>query len=130
MKKIFFVITVSVSFLILSCKNDSPKSVASDFLTAFYKGDLEKARNYGTDETRRILDQYSQVTRNDSAHSDLNIEIVKEELNGDKALMTFRCSKRDGDQYLPMEKSDGRWQVAISKESYNTANSNSKLFSF
>jgi hypothetical protein len=112
--------------LIVSCSNNSPKSVAESFLKAMNKMDFEEAKKYGTDDTGKMLDMLSGFTKMmpDSAKKETKSEIVSEKIDGDKATVTYKDDGKSEEQVLNLVKIDNKWKVAMSKDNMN-GNANS-----
>ena len=108
--------------LFISCGGgDSPKSVAENFLKAMNKMDFETAKKYGSEDTGRLLDMMSGFAQMipDSAREEKKVEIKDEIIDGDKATVTYTQSGEPGEQTLDLVKIDGKWKVAMSKDSMN-----------
>lgn len=113
---------VSIVLFIISCGGgDSPKSVAEHFLKAMNKMDYETAKKYGSEDTGRLLDMMSGFAKMipDSAREEKSFEIKDEKIDGDKATVTYVQSGEVGEQTLDLVKIDGKWKVAMSKDSMN-----------
>jgi len=118
-KKIF---PAAFLLFVVSCGGgDSPKSVAENFLKAMNKMDYETAKKYGSEDTGRLLDMMSNFTNMmpDSAREEKSFEIKDEKVDGDKATVTYVQSGEVGEQTLDLVKLDGKWKVAMSKDSMN-----------
>lgn len=118
-------IIVSI-ILILSyaCNNsDSPRAVAEKFLKAMSAKDFETAKKYGTEETEKLLDMMSGLTKmsQDTTNHTMKFEITKENVSGENAIIYYHEEGRDGELQLPMVKLDGKWKVLLSKESINSS---------
>ena len=111
--------TSIISFLIACGGGDSPKSVAENFLKALNKMDYETAKKYGSEDTGKLLDMMSGFAKMmpDSARQERNFEIKDEKIDGDKATVTYLESGEDGEQSLSLVKVEGKWKVAMSKDS-------------
>jgi hypothetical protein len=108
--------------ILTSCGGgDSPKSVAENFLKAMNKMDYETAKKYGSEDTGRLLDMMSGFANMipDSAKQEKSFEIKDEKIDGDKATVTYSQSGEVGEQTLDLVKIDGKWKVAMSKDSMN-----------
>ena len=108
-------------FLISCGGGDSPKSVAEHFLKAMNKMDFETAKKYGSEDTGRLLDMMSGFSKMipDSAREEKSFEIKDELIDGDKATVTYIQAGEPGEQSLDLVKIDGKWKVAMSKDSMN-----------
>lgn len=106
----------------ISCGGgDTPKSVAENFLKALNKMDYETAKKYGSEDTGKLLDMMSGFAKMmpDSAKKDVSFEIKDEKINGDKATIVYSSTGDEGEQTLNLVKIDGKWKVAMSKDSMN-----------
>jgi len=110
-----------ILFLVSCGGGDSPKSVAENFLKAMNKMDYETAKKYGSEDTGRLLDMMSGFANMipDSARQEKSFEIKNEKIDGDKATVTYVQSGEVGEQTLDLVKIDGKWKVAMSKDSMN-----------
>ena len=110
-----------LAFFIACGGNDTPKSVAENFLKAMNKMDYETAKKYGTADTGKLLEMISGFAKMmpDSAKQEKNFEIKDEKVEGDKATVTYAESGEEGIQTLNLVKVDGKWKVAMSKDSMN-----------
>lgn len=116
-----FVIAL-LSAVITSCGGgDSPKSVAENFLKAMNKMDFETAKKYGSEDTGKLLDMMSSFAKlmPDSAKKERSFEMKDEKINGDKATVTYVSSGEEGEQTVSLIKVDGKWKVAMGKDSMN-----------
>ena len=112
----------------ISCGGgDTPKSVAENFLKALNKMDYETAKKYGSEDTGKLLDMMSGFAKMmpDSAKKEMSFEMKDEKINGDKATVTYTASGEEGVQTLNLVKIDGKWKVAMSKDSMNSQEGNS-----
>ena len=110
-----------IVFLISCGGGDSPKSVAEHFLKALNKMDYETAKKYGTEDTGRLLDMISGFAKMspDSANEEKSFDIKTEKIDGDKATVTYVQSGEVSEQTLDLIKIDGKWKVAMTKDSMN-----------
>ena len=108
--------------LIFSCTGgDSPKSVAENFLKAMNQYDFETAKKYGTEDTGKLLDMMSGFSKMmpDSARIEEKYEMTGENIEGEKATVTYKIEGRDENGKLELVKVNGKWKVAMSKDSMN-----------
>jgi hypothetical protein len=123
MKKIILLAgTASLMLLLIACSNgNSPKSVAENFLQAYSKMNFEEAKKYGTEETGKLMDMMSSLTKlmPDSTKVELKSEIIAEKIDGDKAFYTYIQKGKKGEQTLNLAKVDGKWKVVMSKDAMN-----------
>ncbi len=110
---------VLVSFMVACGGSDTPKSVAGNFLKALNKMDYETAKKYGSQDTGKLLDMMSGFAKAmpDSSKQEKSFEIKNEKIDGDKATVIYKESGEEGDQTLNLVKVEGKWKVAMSKDS-------------
>lgn len=129
MKSLFKYLLSSILVLVIvSCGGgDTPKSVAENFLKSLNKMDYETAKKYGSEDTGKLLDMMSGFSKlmPDSARQERSFEMKEEKINGDKATVTYTASGEEGEQSLNLIKIDGKWKVAMSKDSMNDGESSS-----
>lgn len=110
--------------VLASCQNqDSPIPVAEAFLEAMQAGDYEKAGEYGTPETKKLLKQFQRIRQmsGDTLESPKGggVSIVSEDLRNDKAVVYFRSDEEPGEQQITLKKVDvdGKkvWRVDLQK---------------
>ncbi|HXS38161.1 MAG TPA: hypothetical protein VN721_15775 [Flavipsychrobacter sp.] len=123
MKRLLSYATLALilSIAMVSCNTNSPKAVANKFLTSFYHMDFDAARKVSTDDTKKMLDMWQQLTPMipDSAKQTLKktkvtIKDVKEQ--GDTATVTYVTSDNPKDQPLHLVKQKGQWLVQWTKQ--------------
>ena len=121
MKLKLFLPAAMAVFMIACGGGDTPKSVAENFLKALNRMDYETAKKYGTQDTGKLLDMMSGFAKMmpDSLKKEKNFEIKDEKIEGDKATVTYTESGEEGDLSLNLVKLDGKWKVAMSKDSMN-----------
>jgi hypothetical protein len=111
------------AIIILGCSNyDSPKNVAEEFLSAFSKHDFQKAAAYGTKETNKLLKQLDRIEQVEKEKMQLpseKINIISEEIQGNKAIVYFKEEGSNTEEKLHLVKVNvgGRkeWRVMLSK---------------
>ena len=98
--------------------------VAEAFLEALQSGDYDKAGEYGTPETRKLLLQFQRI-RQMSGDTLENkdegpITILSEDLRNDEAVVYFRSGAEPGEQQITLRKVevDGSkvWRVDLQKQ--------------
>ncbi len=116
--------TVIIFFFLAACSENSPKSVAENFLKAMNKMDFDGAKKYGTDETGKMLDMLSGFSKMmpDSAKKESKAEIISEKIEGDKATVIYKDEGKSEEQVLNLIKIDNQWKVAMSKDNMNGNN--------
>ncbi len=117
----YFLASLFVTTIIACGGGDKPKSVAENFLKAFNKMDYETAKKYGSEDTGKLLDMMSGFSNHmpDSVKQEKSFEMKDEKINGDKATVFYTASGEEGEQSLNLVKVDGKWKVAMSKDSMN-----------
>jgi len=125
MKFLYKKITPIVFALFFSgCNSNGPKPVAENFLKAMNQMDFDKAKTYGTEDTGKLLDMmsgFAKMIPDSSKKKQSKFEITGEKIDGDKATVTYREEGKEGEQTVPLIKVDGKWKVAMSKDSMNAA---------
>src|SRR5262245_2831317 len=117
--RFFFLFVFS---LLISCMgSDKPKSVAEQFLQVMNKFDFETAKKYGTEDTGKLLDMMSGFSKmmSDSARKEEKYEMLNESIDGDRATVSYRVEGREETEKLDLVKVNGKWKVAMSKDSMN-----------
>ncbi|MCC7231445.1 MAG: DUF4878 domain-containing protein [Bacteroidia bacterium] len=102
-------------------QSDSPKAIAEKFLHAMNSYDFDEARKYGTEDTGKLLDIMSGFAKMvpDSSRTSPKFEITGEKIVGDKATVMYREEGRNTDIPMTLVRVDGKWKVAMSKETMN-----------
>ncbi len=124
-KKLTFII--GITFLLISCgKNDSPSSITDKFLSALTKQEFEIAKTYGTDDTDRLLDMMIGYKKMGAEPflQDAVFDIIDEKINGDEAKVRVKVEGRNKELVFNLEKEDGKWKVAMNKETINESDAN------
>jgi hypothetical protein len=111
----------TVLLLFAGCKSNSPKGVAESYLKAFHNQDYEKAKEYATDDTRKLLDMFISLAAltPDSMKHKMKFEVTGEKVTGDSAYVTYRTEGSTKEQSLTLKKIDGDWKVAATKDTIN-----------
>lgn len=121
LRTFFFGLLISI---LVSCQNqDGPVPVAEAFLEAMQAGDYEKAGEYGTPETRKLLKQFQRIRQMSGDTLDSpkggGVNILSEDLRKDKAVVYFRSDEEPGEQQITLRKVDvdGKkvWRVDLQK---------------
>ncbi len=111
-----------------SCtQSNSPRPVAEKFLSALQNRDFDEAKKFSTKETVKLLQVLERISREDTTQSIINnkIEIISEEISGNKAIVYFKESGNDTEQKLLLRKvetegeSEKQWKVVLTKEDAN-----------
>ncbi len=118
---IFFFLTLT------SCKKDQgPIPVAEQFLAAIQDHDYDKAAEFGTKETIKLLKQFKKIEELNGSEAKeklRKITILSEDIQGKKAMVYFKEEGNDNEQKITLEKveENGKkvWKVAMKKEEIN-----------
>lgn len=106
MKKLTSILLILLSLLLVGCSNSSPKDVVNKFFNAVKTGDLKSAEQYcdytitfGKSEYIDIESLYNSLATN------IDFEILSQELNLDSASVIVRVTKVDYDKAYAKAKS-------------------------
>lgn len=106
----------------VSCqKEEGPEDVAEKFLTHISKAEFKEAKEFCDEKSAGFLDMMAGMV-GDNKPSDEEagtVEILKSEINEDKAKVTYKNSNEEGEKSLDLTKIDGKWLVTINKEDQN-----------
>lgn len=123
-KNILAVNLIVAGFMISCSSNELPGPVAEKFIIAYEKHDLEEAAKYSTKETAKMLKQLQRIEELENRKpeiSNVKIQIVSEEIHGNKATVFFKQEGSDTEEKIFLKKVvvDGgsvrEWRVALSK---------------
>jgi len=114
-----FILTILVVILLASCSGGSPKKVAKHYLDEIGSEDYEGAKDYCTEDTKKLMDMYISLSKlqPDTISKSLNFKITNEKIEGDTAYVYYKVSGSDIEQMLVLKNIDGEWKVAASKDS-------------
>ncbi len=118
LQKLAIVLLLSVTMI--GCGGDSPSDVATAFLTAMAKNDYTKAGEYGTENTKKMMSMiagFSAMAPQEPKFE--KFEVLKEEIKGDTATVTFKTFKGETEEDAPpfdLVKVDGKWLVDMKKK--------------
>ena len=113
---------ILVAVLLTSCKKNTPKEVAHEWLTDFYHMNFEDAKKYSTEETKIMLNtiegfsaSFADSIKQNAKKVNVTIKSVKEE--GDKAYVTFSASNDPNASEPPLKlvKQNEKWLVQFTK---------------
>lgn len=128
MKKITHSILVlaAATFLFACGKSDSPTSITEKFLSAISKQDYDAAKTFGTDDTDRLLSMMSGFKKMGAEPfmAEAKFDVVDETINGDEAKVKVKVDGRAKEMIFNLEKEDGKWKVAMNKETINESDAN------
>lgn len=105
---------------IFSSKKNTPEYVAYQFLDHLQKLEFSKAKPYGTESTKQMMDLMdsflAMAADNPEKPTPKNTVIVmkKCDINGDKAVCSYTTDGNPGS--IDLLKEDGKWLVDIKKE--------------
>src|SRR5262245_24929184 len=104
---------LALAVLLSACQAKSPKGVAEQYLKAFHHHDYEKAKEYSTPDTRKLLDMFISFAAltPDSLKQNINFAVLDEKVAGDTAYVRYRVEGSDKVQSLTLVKADGEWKV-------------------
>lgn len=124
MKKFFSGILILLFFGALSsCSTaDSPKEVASKFLSALAGNKFEEAKKLATPESAQMIDMISNLTMNaDSTHDERSpkFEMLSEKIEGEVASVTYKVDNENKEEVLKLRKVDNKWLVSMTKQDMN-----------
>src|SRR6187455_1266601 len=93
-------------FVLAGCTGNSPKSVAESYLKAFNKQDYEKAKDYATDDTKKLLDMFTSLAAltPDSLKRNLDFVVIGEHIRGDTATVEYKSEGSTKVQSLTLRK--------------------------
>lgn len=127
MKKVNCFLAIIVFFTLSSCNKDlGPIPVAEQFLAAIQERDYEKAAEFSTKETVKLLKQFEKIealSGEDFNQKLSKITIVSEDIQGKNAMVYFKEEGNELEQKITLVKvkEDGSesWKVAMKKEEMN-----------
>ncbi|CEN43860.1 conserved exported hypothetical protein [Capnocytophaga canis] len=123
MRKVFFIATLFVAFLVTSCSNNSPKSVAEKFLTSMENSDFEEAKKYADDSMQQMLGMLSGMGKElPKGNEKKKVTITKVEEDGDNAKAFYKVEGEEEEKSIDLKKVDGKWKVTFNKENSNKEN--------
>lgn len=91
--------------------NNSPKSVARDFLEQVSQGKYEEAKLYGTQNTAKLLDFSNMMLG--STDKTFDYTITKDSIEGDHAWVFFYDGRTKRQESMDLIKVDGKWKVDL-----------------
>jgi len=114
-----------------SCNTNTPKGVASKFLNSLYHLDYEVAKNFATDDSKKLLDVQHQfsVYLSDSERQEfkkLVVNIIKVGENGDNAVVTYTTSAMPKEETIHLVKNKDKWLVHWTQEDMDVDMNNVK----
>lgn len=128
-KTILSAFAIAFAWMMTSCSSgDTPKVVATKFLTASSENNFEEAKKYATEETGQILDLVAGMAKSmgeDTKKEKETFEVISEKIEGETATVTYKKSGEDSEQTMKLKKVSGDWKVSMSKEDMNKDESNS-----
>lgn len=113
---------MSFLFVAVSCnKEEGPEQVAEKFLSHINKAEFKEAKEFCDEKSAGFLDMMAGMVGDNKPTEEEagKVEIVKSEINDDKAKVTYKNSKEEGEKSLDLVKVDGKWLVTINKEDQN-----------
>lgn len=114
MKRIYLaLITVLIAITLTGCGN-APKDTAENFMEHLANGEILEAKEYATQPTGQLLDM-AQSMGAIKIHPDFEFIYVDQEINGNRAEVTFRESENGPATSLDLVKINKEWKVHIEK---------------
>lgn len=111
-KHLFLLMAVFSVFLFTACSSGSPTSVAKNFSENMAKGKYEEAKKYCSEPTGKLLDMAG-AFGGGKVDPDFKFQPVGEEIDGDKATVTFKKNEEGDEDTIDLIKVDGKWKVHI-----------------
>lgn len=121
MNKYLVFIFISLMYVTVACKKNTPSYVALQFLQAINNNDFTKAKKYCTENTKKIMEVMESMAKMipkeqlNKGKVKENIIVLREEIAGNTALIIYKTSKSDKEEQLKMKKVDGKWLVSMDK---------------
>ncbi|MEY4926654.1 MAG: hypothetical protein RI894_1090 [Bacteroidota bacterium] len=117
MKKIINIFLVAIiATAVTSCKKNGPEAVAKDFVMALDSKDYDKAKSFGTEDTKSMVDLIKNFASMAPA-SDKHAKIDKMDckVDGDKGVCTYCCTAEGVEDKVDVVRKDGKWLVDMKK---------------
>jgi hypothetical protein len=120
-KKLQYYLFFLVLILLTGCMSNSPSKTAEKFLTAVMESDYEKAREYSTSDTGKLIDLLESLNSlsGDSEFQEMNdgnVKILAETIDGSIAWVDFTYSSSEEVEKIELRQVDGMWLAHITKE--------------
>ena len=117
LKMLQLAMPLCLAVLVVSCNWNGPKKTAEKFLVASDKMDYEESKKYSTEETDKLLDMMSGLSKMAPEHKGdkHTFAILEEKIDGDAASVTYKESGKEEQQMIHLKKVNGDWLVDISK---------------
>lgn len=112
---LYFPLMLFVLLLSGCSKDASPAEVAEAFLQALKYSDTAKAQSLATPDSRKSLEWIGRLTALDSDTEKKEFEVLREELDGEYAVVYFSETGQTEEQSLTLRKGDEGWQVLARK---------------
>lgn len=125
MKKVFFGFALFLMFVMSSCSDNSPKSVAQKFLSAMENQEFKEAEKYSDESMKQLLDMLDQMPKdNNKKAENAKVKVTRVEEKGDKAKVFYIVESKEikgevKEQSIDLKKVDGQWKVSFNKEDMN-----------
>jgi outer membrane protein assembly factor BamD (BamD/ComL family) len=117
-----FSIAALLVTIITGCKKDSPKEIATAWLTSFYHMDYDGAKKYSTEDTKNMLalfEEFNKAAGGDSlktAARKITVKVKDVKQEGDKATAFYTVSDHpDKQEAVYLVKQNDHWLVQFSK---------------
>lgn len=114
-ERIRLAVSAAACVVLLAACGGGPAAVAEDFTTYLASGEISKAKELSTESTGELLDLAAGLGGLD-IDPDFDFELVDEQIDGNRATITYR-NKADGKiETLELVKLDGKWKVHADKD--------------
>ena len=108
-------VSAAVCVLFLAACGGGPADVAEDFTTYLASGEVSKAKELSTEATGELLDLAAGLGGLD-IDPDFEFELVDEQIDGNRATITYRNTANGKVETLDLVKLDGKWKVHADKD--------------
>lgn len=104
-------------------QKDQPEQVAQEFLDYIEEGELKKAKEISTKDTKKLLKLFDHTNFSDSIrNSDMTFRDLECEVQTDSATCRYERyfkGKSEGMETINLVRKEGKWLVNIEKEGLN-----------
>jgi len=104
-------------------QEDQAEQVAQEFLTYIEKGELKKAKEISTKDTKKLLNLFEHTNFSDSIrNSDITFRDLECEVQTDSATCRYERylkGESEGMETINLVRKEGKWFVDIEKEGLN-----------
>lgn len=109
---------IAIALVLLAGCGSKPRVTAEKFLKDCAAQNFADAKQYTTVEAGQQLDMLSGMAEmfkglsNGQNTPEFKFIFVREEINGDHAVVTYRPTENAEEKSLPLQKIDGKWLVS------------------